>query len=52
MFWKLHHKFSWKWWSYYFTKQSKKRRKKVKLVLDELQLNDYVVHEKHGIGQV
>jgi transcription-repair coupling factor (superfamily II helicase) len=29
----------------------KRRRKKIKLVLDELQLNDYVVHEKHGIGQ-
>ena len=29
----------------------KRRKKKVKLVLDELQLNDYVVHEKHGIGQ-
>ncbi len=26
----------------------KRRKKKVKLVLDELQLNDYVVHEKHG----
>ncbi len=29
----------------------KRRKKKVKLVLDELQVNDYVVHEKHGIGQ-
>jgi transcription-repair coupling factor (superfamily II helicase) len=29
----------------------KRRKKKVKLVLDELQLNDFVVHEKHGIGQ-
>lgn len=28
-----------------------RRRKKVKLVIDELQFNDYVVHEKHGIGQ-
>ena len=32
-------------------KEIKRRKKKVKLVLDELQLNDYVVHEKHGIGQ-
>ena len=33
-------------------KEIKKRRKKrVKLVLDELQENDFVVHEKHGIGQ-
>ena len=33
-------------------KEVKKRRKKrVKLVLDELQFNDFVVHEKHGIGQ-
>lgn len=33
-------------------KEVKKRKKKrVKLVLDELQLNDFVVHEKHGIGQ-
>lgn len=29
----------------------KRRKKKVKLVLDELQENDFVVHEKHGIGQ-
>ena len=29
----------------------KRRKKKVKLVLDELQINDFVVHEKHGIGQ-
>lgn len=29
----------------------KRRKKKVKLVLDELQVNDFVVHEKHGIGQ-
>ncbi len=29
----------------------KKKKKRVKLVLDELQLNDFVVHEKHGIGQ-
>ena len=29
----------------------KRRKKKVKLVLDELQYNDFVVHEKHGIGQ-
>ena len=29
----------------------KRRKKKVKLVLDELQLNDYEDHEKHGIGQ-
>ena len=33
-------------------KEVKKRRKKrVKLVLDELQVGDFVVHEKHGIGQ-
>ena len=29
----------------------KRRKKKVRLVLDELQENDFVVHEKHGIGQ-
>lgn len=29
----------------------KRRKKKVKLVLDELQYNDFVVHEKYGIGQ-
>lgn len=29
----------------------KKRKKRVKLVIDELQYNDFVVHEKHGIGQ-
>ena len=29
----------------------KKRKKKIKLVLDELVINDYVVHEQHGIGQ-
>jgi len=29
----------------------KRRKKKIKLVIDELQVNDYVVHEKHGIGQ-
>ncbi len=29
----------------------KKRKKKVKLVLDELLVNDFVVHEQHGIGQ-
>ena len=29
----------------------KKRKKKVRLVLDELQNGDFVVHEKHGIGQ-
>lgn len=29
----------------------KKRKKKVRLVLDELMVNDYVVHEQHGIGQ-
>src|SRR5574344_759140 len=28
----------------------KKRKKRVKLVVDELVLNDFVVHEKHGIG--
>ncbi|UTJ07045.1 transcription-repair coupling factor [Arcobacter roscoffensis] len=28
-----------------------RRKKRVKLVLDELQENDFVVHEKHGIGQ-
>lgn len=28
----------------------KKRRKRVKFVIDELVLNDFVVHEKHGIG--
>lgn len=33
-------------------KEVKKRRKKrIKLVIDELNLNDFVVHEKHGIGQ-
>lgn len=33
-------------------KEIKKRRKKrVKLVLDELQVGDFVVHETHGIGQ-
>ncbi|RXJ99134.1 transcription-repair coupling factor [Arcobacter sp. CECT 8986] len=33
-------------------KEIKKRRKKrVKLVLDELQEGDFVVHEKHGIGK-
>ncbi|WP_419770486.1 MAG: transcription-repair coupling factor [Candidatus Marinarcus sp.] len=33
-------------------KEVKKRRKKrVKLVLDELQVGDYVVHEEYGIGQ-
>ncbi|RXJ86777.1 transcription-repair coupling factor [Arcobacter sp. CECT 8985] len=33
-------------------KEVKKRRKKrVKLVLDELQEGDFVVHEKHGIGK-
>jgi len=33
-------------------KQIKKRRKKKpKIVLDELQENDFVVHEVHGIGQ-
>ncbi|OCL94366.1 transcription-repair coupling factor [Arcobacter porcinus] len=32
-------------------KEIKRRRKKrVKLVVDELVLNDFVVHEKHGIG--
>lgn len=29
----------------------KRRKKKVKLVLDELQVGDYVVHEEYGIGQ-
>lgn len=29
----------------------KKRKKKVRLVLDELLVNDFVVHEQHGIGQ-
>ncbi|MEA3383167.1 MAG: helicase-related protein, partial [Campylobacterota bacterium] len=29
----------------------KKRKKKPKIVLDELQKDDYVVHEIHGIGQ-
>ncbi len=29
----------------------KKRKKRVKLVLDELQSGDFVVHETHGIGQ-
>ncbi len=29
----------------------KKRKKKVRLVLDELQVGDFVVHEKHGIGK-
>ena len=28
----------------------KKRKKRVKFVIDELVLNDFVVHEKHGIG--
>ena len=28
-----------------------RRKKKIKLVIDELQVNDFVVHEKHGIGQ-
>ncbi|RXJ69017.1 transcription-repair coupling factor [Halarcobacter ebronensis] len=33
-------------------KEIKKRRKKrIKLVIDELQNGDFVVHEKHGIGQ-
>ncbi|NQY23379.1 MAG: DEAD/DEAH box helicase [Campylobacteraceae bacterium] len=33
-------------------KEIKKRRKKrVKLVLDELKVGDFVVHESHGIGQ-
>jgi len=33
-------------------KEIKKRRKKrIKLVLDELKNGDFVVHEKHGIGQ-
>ena len=29
----------------------KKRKKKVRLILDELKVGDYVVHETHGIGQ-
>ena len=29
----------------------KKRKKRVRLVLDELQTGDFVVHETHGIGQ-
>lgn len=29
----------------------KRRKKKIKLVIDELQNGDFVVHEKHGIGQ-
>ncbi len=29
----------------------KKRKKKIRLVIDELQNGDFVVHEKHGIGQ-
>ena len=29
----------------------KKRKKRVRLVLDELQSGDFVVHETHGIGQ-
>ena len=29
----------------------KRRKKKVKLVIDELCENDFVVHEQHGIGQ-
>jgi len=29
----------------------KKRKKRVKLVLDELKIGDYVVHEEYGIGQ-
>ena len=29
----------------------KRRKKKVRLVLDELQVGDFVVHETHGIGQ-
>lgn len=29
----------------------KRRKKKIKLVLDELVYNDFVVHEKYGIGQ-
>ncbi|WP_072680031.1 transcription-repair coupling factor [Arcobacter sp. LA11] len=29
----------------------KKRKKKIRLVIDELQGGDFVVHEKHGIGQ-
>lgn len=29
----------------------KRRKKKIRLVIDELQGGDFVVHEKHGIGQ-
>ena len=29
----------------------RKRKKKPKIILDELQMNDFVVHEVHGIGQ-
>ncbi|OUR70855.1 transcription-repair coupling factor [Arcobacter sp. 31_11_sub10_T18] len=29
----------------------KKRKKKVRLILDELKVGDFVVHETHGIGQ-
>lgn len=29
----------------------KRRKKKIKLVIDELVYNDFVVHEKYGIGQ-
>ncbi len=29
----------------------KRRKKKIRLVIDELQTGDFVVHEKHGIGQ-
>ena len=29
----------------------KKQKQKVKIILDELQFNDFVVHQEHGIGQ-
>jgi transcription-repair coupling factor (superfamily II helicase) len=29
----------------------KRKKKKAKIIVDELQKNDYVVHETHGIGQ-
>ncbi len=29
----------------------KRRKKKIKLVLDELQVKDFIVHDTHGIGQ-
>jgi transcription-repair coupling factor (superfamily II helicase) len=29
----------------------KRKKKKAKIIVDELQVNDYVVHDTHGIGQ-